>query len=159
MIKTHVFPGFGLNASQPNALRGHWIRWRSKFGNQPQNVAEQIPWDGDLGHLKRDIAPMADDLRADALGKEWESWQARTIHWRLFRTEGLAEFPAHELMRPQRLGTWSLSSKASSSGSPPSSGDLSGSILMLSLPPSSIAARRKVSSACLTSFWRFHSAA
>jgi hypothetical protein len=58
MIKTHVSPGFGLNASQPNALRGHWIRWRSKFGNQPQNVAEQIPWDGDLGHLERDIAPM-----------------------------------------------------------------------------------------------------
>jgi hypothetical protein len=68
--------------------------------------------------------------------------------------------PAHVLMRPQRLGmSWSLSSKAPSSGSPPSSGDLSGSILMLSLPPSSIAARRKVSSACLTSFWRFHSAA
>jgi hypothetical protein len=32
---------------------------------EPQNVGEQIPWDGDLGHLDRDIAPMADDLRAD----------------------------------------------------------------------------------------------
>ena len=31
--------------------------------------------------------------------------------------------------------------------------------LDVSLPPSSIAARRKVSSACRTSFWRFHNAA
>jgi hypothetical protein len=28
---------------------------------------------------------MVDDLRADALGKEWERWQARTMHWRLAR--------------------------------------------------------------------------
>jgi hypothetical protein len=33
--------------------------------NEPQNVGEQIPWDGDLGHLECDIAPMADDLHAD----------------------------------------------------------------------------------------------
>jgi hypothetical protein len=65
MIKTHVSPGFGVNASQPDALRGHWTRWLPKFGNQPQNVAEQIPWDGDLGHLKRDIATVGHHLRAD----------------------------------------------------------------------------------------------
>ena len=40
VIKTHVPPGFGVNASQPNVSRGRWIRWRSKFGNQPQNVAD-----------------------------------------------------------------------------------------------------------------------
>ena len=30
-----------------------------------ENLLEHLPWDGDLGHLERDIAPMADDLRAD----------------------------------------------------------------------------------------------
>lgn len=47
-----------MDASQPNASRRRWIRWRSKFGNQPQNVAEQIARNGDLGHLKRDIATL-----------------------------------------------------------------------------------------------------
>jgi hypothetical protein len=39
-------------------------RW-PHFGDQPQNLAEQHPWRGDLGHLKRNAAPVADDLRAD----------------------------------------------------------------------------------------------
>jgi hypothetical protein len=65
VIKTHVSRRFGVNASQPNASRGRWIRWRSKFRDEPQNVGEQILWDGDLGHLKRDIATVCHHLRAD----------------------------------------------------------------------------------------------
>ena len=33
--------------------------------DQAQNLLEHLPWDGDLGHLKGDIATVADDLRAD----------------------------------------------------------------------------------------------
>ena len=36
-----------------------------QFRDHPQDVGEQISRNGDLGHLERDIAPMADDLRAD----------------------------------------------------------------------------------------------
>jgi hypothetical protein len=39
-IKTHVSRGFGVNASQPNASRGRWIRRRAQFRDQPQDVAE-----------------------------------------------------------------------------------------------------------------------
>ena len=65
VIKTHVSRGFRWNTCQPNTSRGRWIRWRSKFRDEPQNVGEQIPWDGDLGHLKRDIATVGHHLRAD----------------------------------------------------------------------------------------------
>ncbi len=65
MIKTRASPESGVTASQPDALRGRWIKWRSKFGNQPQNVAEQFQWDGDLRALKRDIATVDQHHRAD----------------------------------------------------------------------------------------------
>jgi hypothetical protein len=65
VIEAHLSREFGSDAQRTNALRGRWIRWRSKFGNQPQDVGKQISRDGDLGHLESDVAPMADDLRAD----------------------------------------------------------------------------------------------
>ena len=37
----------------------------SQFRDEPQDVGEQIPGDRNLGHLERDIAPRAYDLRAD----------------------------------------------------------------------------------------------
>jgi len=36
-----------------------------QFRDQPQEVGKQISRDGDLGHLKCDVAAMADELRAD----------------------------------------------------------------------------------------------
>jgi hypothetical protein len=36
---------------------------RRKFCDQPQDVGEQVSWNGDLGHLEGDIAAVADDLR------------------------------------------------------------------------------------------------
>jgi hypothetical protein len=36
-----------------------------QFGDQPQNVGEEVSWNRDLCHLERDIAFVADDLRAD----------------------------------------------------------------------------------------------
>jgi hypothetical protein len=37
-------------------------------GDQPQDVGEQIPRNGDLGNLERDVAAVADDLHADRYG-------------------------------------------------------------------------------------------
>ena len=34
-------------------------------GRRPQNVGEQLFRNGNLGHLERDVAAMADDLRAN----------------------------------------------------------------------------------------------
>ena len=38
---------------------------RPQPGDQRQDVGEHLPRDRDLGHLERDVAPVADDLRAD----------------------------------------------------------------------------------------------
>ena len=35
---------------------------RPQFRDQPQDVGEQISWNGDLGHLEGDIAAVADDV-------------------------------------------------------------------------------------------------
>jgi hypothetical protein len=40
-------------------------RLRPEFGNEPQNLLEHVPWDGDLGHLECGVAAVADDLRTD----------------------------------------------------------------------------------------------
>src|SRR5499427_1131251 len=44
-----------------------WRWWwqRPQFRDEPQNLLEHLPWDGDLGHLEGDIAAVAHDLRAD----------------------------------------------------------------------------------------------
>jgi hypothetical protein len=44
------------------ASRGRRIGRQSQFRDEPQNVGEQIPWDGDLGHLEGDITAVADDV-------------------------------------------------------------------------------------------------
>src|SRR5262245_13489138 len=44
-----------------------WPWWwlRPQFRDEPQNLLEHLPWDGDLGHLEGDIAAVAHDLRAE----------------------------------------------------------------------------------------------
>ena len=37
----------------------------AQFCDEPQYLLEYLPWGGDLGHLEGDIAPVADDLRAN----------------------------------------------------------------------------------------------
>jgi hypothetical protein len=32
------------------------------LGDEPQNLLENVPWDGDLGHLEGDVAAVADYL-------------------------------------------------------------------------------------------------
>jgi hypothetical protein len=38
-----------------------WRRWRLRpqFRNEPQNLFEHLPCDGDLGHLENNIAAVA----------------------------------------------------------------------------------------------------
>src|SRR5262249_52354202 len=45
----------------------HWRWWwlRPQFRDEPQNLLEHLPCDGDLGHLEDNIAAVAHDLRAD----------------------------------------------------------------------------------------------
>src|SRR3977135_404343 len=66
------FPGTGTHPSRRLLLNGpsnmsRWRWWwlRPQFRDEPQNLLEHLPWDGDLGHLEGDIAAVADDLGAD----------------------------------------------------------------------------------------------
>jgi len=54
-----------LSAGPSNAScrRRRWLR--PQFRDQPQSLLEHLPWDGDLGHLKGDIAAVAPHLRVD----------------------------------------------------------------------------------------------
>jgi hypothetical protein len=60
---------------------------------RPQDVGEQISRNGDLGHLERDIAPMADDLRAnlDQLLLQGRKRPVFDRLWRRQRTQEIAE--------------------------------------------------------------------
>ena len=40
-------------------------RLRPQFPDQPQNLLEHLPCNGDLGHLEDEIATLTDDLRAN----------------------------------------------------------------------------------------------
>src|SRR5262244_3950896 len=48
-----------------NVLRWRWWWLRPQFRDEPQNLLEHLPCDGDLGHLEDDIAAVAHYLRAD----------------------------------------------------------------------------------------------
>ena len=54
-----------LNAGPSNVSRGRGWWLRPQFCDEAQNLLEHLPGDGDLGHLERDVAGVADDLRAD----------------------------------------------------------------------------------------------
>ena len=65
VIATHLSHRLASNARQSNTSRWRWIgRW-TQFRDQPQDVAEQMPGNGDLGHLKRDVTTVAHNLRTN----------------------------------------------------------------------------------------------
>src|SRR6266699_5226695 len=45
--------------------RWRWWWLRPQFRDEPQNLLEHLPWDGDLRHLEDDVASVAHHLRAD----------------------------------------------------------------------------------------------
>src|SRR5262250_2208311 len=63
------------------ASRCSWIRRWPQFGDQPQYLGEQQPWHGDLGHLERNVASVADDLRADLDKLLLQAGQGPVIDW------------------------------------------------------------------------------
>ena len=78
---------------QSNASRRRWVRRWPQFRDQPQDVAEQMPGNGDLGHLKRDVTTVVHDLRAD-LNQLLLQARQRPIFDRLWRrqcTQEIAE--------------------------------------------------------------------
>src|SRR5215831_3499026 len=52
-IGTHSSGLLALNARPSNVLRWRWWRLRPQFRDEPENLLEHLPWDGDLGHLGR----------------------------------------------------------------------------------------------------------
>src|SRR5262247_2707818 len=48
-----------------NVSRWRWWWLRPQFRDEPQNLLEHLPCDGDLGHLEDNIAAVAHHLRAD----------------------------------------------------------------------------------------------
>src|SRR5215813_12506473 len=48
-----------------NASRRRWWWLRPQFRDEPQNLSEHLPCDGDLGHLEDNIAAVAHHLGTD----------------------------------------------------------------------------------------------
>src|SRR5262249_28962237 len=48
-----------------NVSRWRWWWLRPQFRDEPQNLLEHLPCDGDLGHLEDNIAAVSHHLRAD----------------------------------------------------------------------------------------------
>jgi hypothetical protein len=82
-------------------------RRRPKFRDQPQDVGEQIPRDDDLRHIKRDIATVAHDFRADFDQLLFEA-RYRLILCRLGRRQGtqrIAEIGGERMkLKPNGVG-------------------------------------------------------
>ena len=89
--------------------RWRWIRRQPQFGDQPQNLGEQHSWHGDLGHLERNVASVADDLRADLDKLLLQAGQGPVLDW-LGRRECRADC---RTPRAARLGAtgWSRRSR------------------------------------------------
>ena len=64
-IRTHSSRRLLSNTARPSASGRRRRRLRPQFGDQSQNLLEHLSWDGDLGHLERDVAAVADNLCAD----------------------------------------------------------------------------------------------
>jgi DNA-binding protein HU-beta len=56
--ETRAFSTFSASCSRRR-------RFRSQLCNQPQNLLEHLPGDGDLGHLGGNAAAVAEDLGPD----------------------------------------------------------------------------------------------
>ena len=91
----------------PACSRRRWRWLRPQFGDQPQDLGEQHPRNGDLGHLEGDIAAVADELRAD-LDQLLPQAGQRPLLDRLRRREGaqeVAEIVGERVkLKPDRVG-------------------------------------------------------
>jgi hypothetical protein len=92
VIATHLSHGLASNARLSNTSRWRWIgRW-TQFRDQPQDVAEQMPGDGDLGHLQCDVTTVAHNLRTN-LDRPLLQGRHRPVFDRLRRRQRAQELP------------------------------------------------------------------
>src|ERR1039457_7100817 len=63
--KAHLSCRFSPHAWSSMARSWRRSRRRPQFRDEPQDLAEQVPWHRHLGHLERDVPGMRDDLGAD----------------------------------------------------------------------------------------------
>ena len=77
------------------------------FRDHPQNVGEQIFRNGNLGHLERDVAAMADDLRAnlDQLLLQGRKRPVLDRLWRRQRAQKITKIVGQRMkLKPNRVG-------------------------------------------------------
>src|SRR5499427_9470057 len=90
-----------------NVLRWRWWWLRPQFRDEPQNLLEHLPWDGDLGHLEDNIAAVAHYLRAD-LDQFFLQGRQRPVLDRLRRrqrAQEIAEVVGERMkLEPYRVG-------------------------------------------------------
>src|SRR4029450_11088998 len=91
--------------SNVSCWRGWWLR--PQFRDEPQNLLEHLPWDGDLRHLEDDIAAVAADFRAD-LDQLFLQTRQRPVLDRLRRrqrAQEIAEVVGERMkLEPHRVG-------------------------------------------------------
>jgi hypothetical protein len=62
----HTSPvNFAWNIRHRKASRWRWIGLWPQLRDHPKDVSEQPSWDGDRGHLERDVTAVAHHFRAD----------------------------------------------------------------------------------------------
>src|SRR6516162_3250626 len=85
-----------------NVSRWRWWWLRPQFRDEPQNLLEHLPWDGDLGHLEDKIAAVAHYLRAD-LDQLVPQTRQRSVLDRLRRRQRAQEIAevVGERMKPE----------------------------------------------------------
>src|SRR5262249_27111948 len=91
----------------PNVSRLRWWRLRPQFRDEPQNLFEHLPCDGDLGHLEENIPAVAHHLRAD-LDQLFLQTRQRPVLDRLRRrqrAQEIAEVVGERMkLEPYRVG-------------------------------------------------------
>ena len=63
VIWTHALVWLGIIPRELSTLRAPRAR-RLQLGDHPQDIREQVLWNGHLRHLERDVATMAGNRRA-----------------------------------------------------------------------------------------------
>ena len=85
--KTHIALGLGLAACQKGLTVGfitaaalvHELIEAREPVDTAQDVGEQVTRNDNLGHLGRDVAPVAHDLRSDLDGASLAGWSVTTV--------------------------------------------------------------------------------
>ena len=90
-----------------NVSRWRWWWLRPQFRDEPQNLLEHLPCDGDLGHLEDNIAAVAHDFRTDLDQLVLQTRQRPVVDRlrRRQRAQEIAEVVGERMkLEPHRIG-------------------------------------------------------